>query len=150
MTTSLDPAAPAGELVAGSAAPATASVAGACGFDPWAAELARLDEAAELVGLDEDIWAMLRRPKRVLEVSVPFRRDDGRVEVYVGWRVHHDTARGPAKGGLRFHPNLTREDVQALAIAMTWKCAVVDLPFGGGKGGVRPPLHVGDPAHAGT
>jgi glutamate dehydrogenase (NAD(P)+) len=96
-----------------------------------------MQEAAELVGLEDDILAMLSRPKRVLEVSVPIRRDDGRVEVYTGWRVHHDTARGPAKGGLRFHPNLTREDIQALAIAMTWKCAVVDLPFGGGKGGVR-------------
>jgi glutamate dehydrogenase (NAD(P)+) len=106
-------------------------------FDPWAAEVARLDEAAELVGLEDSLLAMLRRPKRVLEVSVPVRRDDGRVDVYVGWRVHHDTARGPAKGGLRFHPSLTREDVQALAIAMTWKCAVADLPFGGAKGGVR-------------
>src|SRR5919206_2544825 len=107
MTTSLDPAAPAGDSVAGTAAPARTPVAGASGFDPWAAELARLDEAAELISLDPDILAMLRRPKRVLEVAVPVRRDDGRVEVYVGWRVHHDTARGPAKGGLRFHPNLT-------------------------------------------
>ena len=106
-------------------------------FNPWAAEVARLEEAAELVGLEDSLLAMLSRPKRVLEVSVPVRRDDGRVDVYVGWRVHHDTARGPAKGGLRFHPSLTREDVQALAIAMTWKCAVVDLPFGGAKGGVR-------------
>jgi glutamate dehydrogenase (NAD(P)+) len=106
-------------------------------FNPWAAEVARLEEAAELVGLEESLLAMLSRPKRVLEVSVPIRRDDGGIEVFVGWRVHHDTARGPAKGGLRFHPSLTREDVQALAIAMTWKCAVVDLPFGGAKGGVR-------------
>jgi glutamate dehydrogenase (NAD(P)+) len=106
-------------------------------FDPWLAEIERLQEAAALVGLEDDVLAVLSRPKRVLEVSVPVRRDDGRVEVYVGWRIHHDTARGPAKGGLRFHPALTKEDVAALAIAMTWKCAVVDIPFGGGKGGVR-------------
>jgi glutamate dehydrogenase (NAD(P)+) len=106
-------------------------------FDPWAVEVARLHDAAELVSLERDLLDMLSRPKRVLEVSFPVRRDDGRVDVYVGWRVHHDTARGPAKGGLRFHPSLTRADVQALAIAMTWKCAVVDLPFGGAKGGVR-------------
>src|SRR5438132_2158889 len=134
MTTSLEPAPP-GQPAAGSAPPA--GTAGVSGFDPWAAELARLDEAAELIGLEDDIKSMLSRPKRVLEVAVPVRRDDGHVEVFVGWRVHHDTARGPAKGGLRFHSALTREDVQALAIAMTWKCAVVDLPFGGGKGGVR-------------
>lgn len=97
----------------------------------------RLEEAARLIGLEDDVLAVLSRPKRVLEVSVPVRRDDGRVEVFVGWRIHHDTARGPAKGGLRFHPALTKEDVAALAIAMTWKCAIVDLPFGGGKGGVR-------------
>jgi glutamate dehydrogenase (NAD(P)+) len=106
-------------------------------FDPWQAEIERLEEAAELVGLEDDVLAVLSRPKRILEVSVPVRRDDGRVDVFVGWRIHHDTARGPAKGGLRFHPALTKEDVAALAIAMTWKCAVVDLPFGGGKGGVR-------------
>ena len=106
-------------------------------FDPWLAEIERLGEAAKLVGLEEDVLVVLSRPKRILEVSVPVRRDDGRVDVFVGWRIHHDTARGPAKGGLRFHPALTKEDVAALAIAMTWKCAVVDLPFGGGKGGVR-------------
>ncbi|MGH9000082.1 MAG: Glu/Leu/Phe/Val family dehydrogenase [Acidimicrobiia bacterium] len=106
-------------------------------FDPWLAQVARLEDAAALVGLEDSLLGMLSRPKRVLEVAVPVRRDDGRVEVFTGWRIHHDTARGPAKGGLRFHPSLTREDVAALAIAMTWKCAVVDLPFGGGKGGVR-------------
>jgi glutamate dehydrogenase (NAD(P)+) len=106
-------------------------------FDPWQAEVERLEEAAKLIGLEDDVLAVLSRPKRVLEVSVPVRRDDGRVDVFVGWRIHHDTARGPAKGGLRFHPALTKEDVAALAIAMTWKCAIVDLPFGGGKGGVR-------------
>lgn len=138
MTTSLEPVPPAGERApTGGPREDEAAAPGAAGFDPWAAELARLEDAARLVGLEDNLLAMLSRPKRVLEVAVPVRRDDGRVDVFVGWRVHHDTARGPAKGGLRFHPSLTRQDVQALAIAMTWKCAVVDIPFGGAKGGVR-------------
>lgn len=106
-------------------------------FDPLAAELERLDEAADLLGLDSAVHALLRSPERVLEVSVPVRRDDGTTDVYVGWRIHHNTARGPAKGGIRFLPDLTREQVEALAMEMTWKCALVDIPFGGGKGGVR-------------
>ena len=129
MATALDPPDQIPEPSAPSASPPR--------FDPWLAEVERLEEAAKLVGLEDDVLAVLSRPKRVLEVSVPVRRDDGRVDVFVGWRIHHDTARGPAKGGLRFHPALTKEDVAALAIAMTWKCAVLDLPFGGGKGGVR-------------
>ncbi|MGH9039004.1 MAG: Glu/Leu/Phe/Val family dehydrogenase, partial [Acidimicrobiia bacterium] len=137
MTASIDPVTPAG--VPADPGPATplARVRAGESYDPWAAEVARLEDAAGIIGLEDNILKLLSRPKRVLEVSVPIRCDDGRVEVFVGWRIHHDTARGPAKGGLRFHPALTREDVQALAIAMTWKCAVVDLPFGGGKGGVR-------------
>ncbi len=137
MTASIDPVTPAGDVADPGPATPLARVPAGESFDPWEAEVIRLMDAAELIGLEDDILKMLSRPKRVLEVSVPVRGDDGRVEVYVGWRVHHDTARGPAKGGLRFHPALTREDVQALAIAMTWKCAVLDLPFGGGKGGVR-------------
>ena len=137
MTASIDPVTPAGGASDPGSAKPLARVPAAEHYDPWAAEISRLEDAAGLIGLEDDLLAMLSRPKRVLEVAVPVRGDDGRVEVYVGWRIHHDTARGPAKGGLRFHPSLTREDVQALAIAMTWKCAVVDLPFGGGKGGVR-------------
>src|SRR5438105_2305409 len=72
-----------------------------------------------------------------LEVAVPVRMDDGRVEVFTGWRVHHDTTRGPAKGGIRFHPDLTVTEVCALAADMTFKTAVAKIPFGGGKGGVR-------------
>jgi glutamate dehydrogenase (NAD(P)+) len=107
-------------------------------FDPWVAQLDRLDDAAALLGIaGGDVHAMLSRCRRVLEVAVPVRHDDGHVAVYQGWRIHHDTSRGPAKGGIRFHAGLTREDVQALAIAMTWKCALLSLPFGGGKGGVR-------------
>ena len=134
MTRALDPPAPSEPAEpARSLEPASPSTR----VDPGQAEVERLEEAARLIGLEDAVLAVLSRPKRILEVSVPVRRDDGRVDVFVGWRIHHDTARGPAKGGLRFHPALTKEDVAALAIAMTWKCAIVDLPFGGGKGGVR-------------
>ena len=137
MTASIDPVTPAGVPADPGPAPPLARIPAGDSYDPWAAEVERLEDAARIIGLEDDILKMLSRPKRILEVSVPIRRDDGRVDVFVGWRIHHDTARGPAKGGLRFHPALTKEDVAALAIAMTWKCAVVDLPFGGGKGGVR-------------
>jgi len=107
------------------------------GFDPWDAMLERIDDGAKLVGLDPDVHGMLRVARRVLEVAVPVRMDDGRVEVFTGWRVHHDTTRGPAKGGIRFHPDLDVREVMALAAAMTIKTAVLGLPFGGAKGGVR-------------
>jgi len=99
--------------------------------------LVRMDDAATLIGLDPDVHTLLRRPRVVLEVSIPVRMDDGRVEVFAGWRVHHDTTRGPGKGGIRFHPDVDADEVTALAAGMTFKTAVVDLPFGGAKGGVR-------------
>jgi glutamate dehydrogenase (NAD(P)+) len=99
--------------------------------------LDRLDDAAQLIGADPDIHRMLRTPRRVLEVAVPVRMDDGHVEVFTGWRIHHNTTRGPAKGGLRFHPALDAREVAALAAGMTLKTAVANLPFGGAKGGVR-------------
>jgi len=105
--------------------------------DPWAAVLERIDDAAKLTAVDPDVHRLLRKPRRVLEVSVPVRMDDGTVEVFTGWRVHHDTTRGPAKGGIRFHPDLTVDEVTALAADMTFKTAVAKLPFGGAKGGVR-------------
>ena len=105
--------------------------------DPWLAVLERLDDAAKLTGVDPDIHRLLRTPRRVLEVAVPVRMDDGRIEVFIGWRVHHDTTRGPAKGGIRFHPDVDVHEVMALAAAMTFKTAVANLPFGGAKGGVR-------------
>ncbi|HEX2849739.1 MAG TPA: Glu/Leu/Phe/Val dehydrogenase dimerization domain-containing protein, partial [Acidimicrobiales bacterium] len=89
--------------------------------DPWAAILERLDDAAKLTELDPDIHRMLRVPRRVLEVAVPVRMDDGRVEVFKGWRIHHDTTRGPAKGGIRFHPEVDADEVAALAAGMTFK-----------------------------
>ncbi|MHB1510738.1 MAG: Glu/Leu/Phe/Val family dehydrogenase [Acidimicrobiales bacterium] len=105
--------------------------------DPWQAVLERIDDGARLIGLDDDIHRMLSVPTRVLEVAVPVRMDNGRVEVYTGWRVHHDVSRGPGKGGIRFHQSVTVNEVKALAAEMTLKCAVVDIPFGGAKGGVQ-------------
>jgi glutamate dehydrogenase (NAD(P)+) len=105
--------------------------------DAWLTVLERLDDAAKLADLDPDIHRMLRTPERVLEVAVPVRLDDGSIEVFTGWRVHHDTTRGPGKGGIRFHPDVDADEVKALAAAMTFKTAVLDLPFGGAKGGVR-------------
>ena len=107
------------------------------GTSSWDAVLSRLDDAATLAKLDPDIHRLLREPRRVLEVAVPVRLDDGSVEVFTGWRVHHDTTRGPGKGGIRFHPDLDVDEVKALAAMMTLKTSVLDLPFGGAKGGVR-------------
>ncbi len=105
--------------------------------DPWTAILERIDDGARLIGLDADIHRMLSVPARVLEVGIPVRMDNGRIEVFTGWRVHHDTSRGPGKGGIRFHQDVTVSEVKALAADMTLKCAVVDIPFGGAKGGVQ-------------
>jgi glutamate dehydrogenase (NAD(P)+) len=103
----------------------------------WQAVLDNLDEAAELAKVDADVHRVLREPERVLEVSIPVRMDDGSVEVFAGWRVHHNTTRGPGKGGIRFHPDVDAGEVKALAAMMSFKTALVDLPFGGAKGGVR-------------
>jgi glutamate dehydrogenase (NAD(P)+) len=102
----------------------------------WDTALAQLDEVAELMGLAPGVHEILRRPKRALIVSVPFRMDDGSTRVYEGYRVHHNVTRGPAKGGIRYHPDLGLSEVKALAMWMTWKCAIAGLPFGGAKGGV--------------
>jgi glutamate dehydrogenase (NAD(P)+) len=105
-------------------------------YDPWRAILDRIHDAASLVSVDPAVVALLSQPERVLQVAVPVRMDDGHVEVFTGWRAHHSTIRGPAKGGIRFHPTVTADEVSALAAEMTLKCAVVGIPFGGGKGGV--------------
>jgi glutamate dehydrogenase (NAD(P)+) len=102
----------------------------------WETALAQLDEAAELMGLAPGVHATLRSPKRALIVSVPFRMDDGSTRVYQGYRVHHNITRGPAKGGIRYHPSVGLGEVKALAMWMTWKCAIAGIPFGGAKGGV--------------
>lgn len=98
--------------------------------------LEQLDEAAALIGLEQGIHAKLRKPKRALIVSVPTCMDDGHFEVFWGYRVQHNMDRGPCKGGIRYHPAVTLDEVVALAMWMTWKCAVVNIPYGGGKGGV--------------
>ena len=96
----------------------------------------QFDIAAEYLKLDPGLRQILRTPKRVLEVSIPTKMDNGQVKVFTGYRVQHNVARGPAKGGIRYHPNVTPDEVKALATWMTWKCAAVNIPFGGGKGGV--------------
>lgn len=103
----------------------------------WHAVLDRIDDAAELAGIAPRIHASLRHAERVLEVAVPIERDDGSVEVFTGWRIHHNTVRGPGKGGIRFHPDVDADEVRALSAQMTVKTAVCGLPFGGAKGGVR-------------
>jgi glutamate dehydrogenase (NAD(P)+) len=104
--------------------------------DLWSQALTQLDGAARLLSLDADVWERLRHPKRVLQVSVPVRMDDGRLRVFEGYRVHHNLDRGPAKGGIRYHPSVSLDDVKALAFWMTMKCALMNLPYGGAKGGV--------------
>ena len=102
----------------------------------WKMAQRQLDEVAELIGLDDSVHKFIRSPKRILEVSVPVRMDDGMFKMFTGYRVQHNMSRGPGKGGIRFHPDVTLDEVKALAMWMTWKCALVNIPFGGAKGGV--------------
>src|SRR5512137_1625618 len=104
--------------------------------NPWEAMAARFDLAAQKLNLDEGLWKVLRYPTREVIVHIPVAMDDGHLEVFTGFRVQHSIARGPAKGGIRYAPDVTLDEVRALASWMTWKCAVVNIPFGGGKGGV--------------
>jgi glutamate dehydrogenase (NAD(P)+) len=102
----------------------------------WRQSLAQLDAVAAATQIDPALYQIVRNSHRVVEVTFPVRMDAGEVAVFTGFRVQHSVARGPSKGGLRYHPNVTVDDLRALAMEMTWKCAVVDLPFGGAKGGV--------------
>lgn len=104
--------------------------------NPFESMMQRFDRAAQLLDLNPDLYAVMRVPNRELKVYIPVRMDSGRIEVFEGFRVQHNFARGPAKGGIRYSPDVTIEEVRALAAWMTWKCAVVNVPFGGGKGGV--------------
>jgi glutamate dehydrogenase (NAD(P)+) len=104
--------------------------------NPFESMMERFDRAAQLLNLDPDLYAVMRVPNRELKVYLPVRMDSGRMQVFEGFRVQHNFARGPAKGGIRYAPDVTIEEVRALAAWMTWKCAVVNVPFGGGKGGV--------------
>jgi glutamate dehydrogenase (NAD(P)+) len=104
--------------------------------NPWISAEARFDNAAEKLGLDDGVRKVLRSPTREVTVNIPVLLDDGRLEVFTGYRVQHSLVRGPCKGGIRYGPDVTLDEVRALASWMTWKCAVVNIPFGGAKGGV--------------
>ncbi len=104
--------------------------------NPFEAMSERFDRAAKLLGLDEDLYAVMRVPSRELKVYIPVRMDTGHIQVFEGFRVQHNFARGPAKGGIRYAPDVSLDEVKALSAWMTWKCAVVNVPFGGGKGGI--------------
>ena len=105
-------------------------------INPYEMMLHQLDLVGKYTSIPDGIWKILRTPERTLEVGVPIVRDDGDIEVFNAYRVQYSSVRGPCKGGIRFHPNVTAEEVKALAGWMTWKCAVVNIPYGGGKGGV--------------
>jgi len=105
-------------------------------INPWEAQAARFDFAARKLNLEEGLWKMLRTPSREVIVHFPVTLDDGKIEMFTGFRVQHSIARGPCKGGIRYAPDVTLDEVRALASWMTWKCAVVNIPFGGAKGGV--------------
>ena len=106
------------------------------GAGPWSSALSYLDQAADRLGLEPGLRALLRSCMRELTVNFPVRMDDGQVRMFTGYRVHHNLVRGPGKGGIRYHPGVDLEDVRGLAMLMTWKCALVNIPFGGAKGGV--------------
>jgi glutamate dehydrogenase (NAD(P)+) len=105
-------------------------------INPWESQAARFDLAAQKLNLDEGLWKVLRYPNREIILHIPVALDNGHLEVFTGFRVQHSIARGPAKGGIRYAPDVTLDEVRALASWMTWKCAVVNIPFGGAKGGV--------------
>jgi len=105
-------------------------------INPWEAQNARFEFAARKLNLDPGLWKVLSSPARELIVHFPVSMDDGRIEMFTGFRVQHNIARGPGKGGVRYAPDVTLDEVRALASWMTWKCAVVNIPFGGAKGGV--------------
>ncbi len=111
-------------------------------MSPYAVAVEQFDEAADRLGLSQAMRAILRKPKRELIVNFPVRMDNGDVEMFTGYRVQHNINRGPAKGGIRFSPEVSLDEVRALAMWMTWKCAVVNIPFGGAKGGVICDPHI--------
>ena len=105
-------------------------------LNPFEIALKQLDEAANLINLESGMRDVLANPKRVLTVSLPVKMDNGKIQVFTGFRSQHNDARGPFKGGIRYHPQVTVEEVKALSMWMTWKCAIADIPYGGGKGGI--------------
>ena len=105
-------------------------------LNPYQMALQQLDYVANIIHLDQGVHEMLKRPKRELTVNFPVRMDDNSIRIFTGYRVQHNLARGPAKGGIRYSPETSLDEVRALAMWMTWKCALARLPFGGAKGGV--------------
>src|ERR687886_2588100 len=105
-------------------------------INPFEVALKQLHEAAKLINLDKGLQQVLANPKRVLTVSLPIKMDNGEIKVFTGFRSQHNDARGPYKGGIRYHPQVSIDEVKALSMWMTWKCAVADIPYGGGKGGI--------------
>ncbi len=105
-------------------------------YNPYKIAQEQFDTVAEKIGLDNSTREFLRQPMREYHFLIPVRMDDGGVKVFNGYRIQHNDARGPAKGGIRFHPMETIDTIRALSMWMTWKCSVVDIPLGGGKGGV--------------
>ena len=102
--------------------------------------LKQIEQVAQILKLDGGLVEFLKHPRKVIQVAVPVKMDDGNVRVFIGYRVQHNFARGPYKGGIRYHPEVSLDDIKALAMLMTWKCAVLNIPFGGAKGGVACPI----------
>ena len=105
-------------------------------INPFEVALTQLEEASNILNLDKGMLQILSNPKRILTVSIPTKMDDGSIRVFTGFRSQHNDARGPCKGGIRYHPDVTIEEVKALSMWMTWKCAIANIPYGGGKGGI--------------
>jgi glutamate dehydrogenase/leucine dehydrogenase len=105
-------------------------------INPFEVALKQLEEASKILNLEEGMLEILANPKRILTVSIPTRMDDGSIKVFTGYRSQHNDARGPHKGGIRYHPDVTLDEVKALSMWMTWKCAIANIPYGGGKGGI--------------
>ncbi|HET7643130.1 MAG TPA: Glu/Leu/Phe/Val dehydrogenase [Nitrososphaeraceae archaeon] len=105
-------------------------------INPFEVALKQLEESSKILNLDKGMFEILSHPKRVLTVSIPTKMDDGSIKVFTGFRSQHNDARGPCKGGIRYHPNVSLEEVKALSMWMTWKCAIANIPYGGGKGGI--------------
>ena len=105
-------------------------------INPYEVALKQLQEASKILNLDNGMFEILSKPKRILTVSIPTKMDDGSIKVFTGFRSQHNDARGPHKGGIRYHPDVTLDEVKALSMWMTWKCAIANIPYGGGKGGI--------------
>ncbi len=109
-------------------------------ISPYEVAVKQLESASKIINLDQDTLEILKKPQKTIIVNIPVLMDDGSVRVFTGYRVQHNNFRGPYKGGIRYHPDVNLDEVTALAMWMTWKCAVVDIPFGGGKGGIACPI----------